>query len=134
MGQVGATLTTLELYFMWCMLNNVKVHLRDWTVYACQRVRTHSDRHLYTCNLLGAYLQRNVSMKIADSVANLPMCSAPGYFDLPFFFNKGLTIMKDDVLRFYEVGKSDGVKIKTEKAEEEGGDRMANEGWQTRME
>ena len=27
LGQVGATLTTPELYFMWCMLNNVKVHL-----------------------------------------------------------------------------------------------------------
>ena len=27
LGQVGATLTTPELYFMWYMLNNVKVHL-----------------------------------------------------------------------------------------------------------
>ena len=118
-------------YFMWCMLNNVKVHLGYWTAYACQRVRTHSDRHLYTCNLLGAYLQRNVSMKIADSVTNLPVCSDPGYFDLTFFFNKGLTIMKDGVLRFYEVGKGEGVKIKTEKAEEGCEEKEASEEWQT---
>ena len=88
LGQVGATLTTPELYCMWCMLDNVKVHLGYWIAYACQRVRTHSDRHFYTCSLLGVFLQRNVSMKIVDSVTNLPMCSALGYFDLGFFSTK----------------------------------------------
>ena len=32
------------------------------------------------------------------------------------------------------MGRFDGVKIKTENAEEEGSERVANEGWQTRME
>ena len=73
-------------------------------------------------------------MKIADTVTHMPMCISPGSFDLAFLFNKGLPIIKDDKLRFYEVGKIDGPKVKTENVEGKGSVRVADEGWQTRTE
>ena len=38
------------------------------------------------------------------------------------------------MIGFYEVGKLDGPKVKTEKVEGEGSERVDVEGWQTRME
>ena len=70
---------------------------------------------MYTCHLLGAYLQRNINMKIAKIAPLVVMCEPPETFSVEYFFNKGLLQAHGKETFFYEVG--DKVKTETEAVE-----------------
>ncbi|XP_042049934.1 uncharacterized protein LOC121795463 [Salvia splendens] len=113
MGTANTALTTADLYFTWCMATGVRVHLGYWLAQACHQVTANPSRHLHTCHLLGAYLQRNVIMKIHKACREVKMCLPPEVFNMEYFFNKGLLIKHKRDVCFYEVGKSEA-QIKQE--------------------
>lgn len=116
MGIANSALTTVDLYFTWCMAKVVKVHLGYWLAQACHQMTGNHGRHMYTCHLLGAYLQRNFIMKIAKSAPEVHMCEPPETFSVEYFFNKGLLYMHGKEVFFYEVwtlvkSEQDGVEV-----------------------
>ena len=70
---------------------------------------------MYTCHLLGAYLQRNIDMKIAKTAPLVVMCEPPETFSVEYFFSKWLLQAHGKQTFFYEVG--DKVKVETEAVE-----------------
>ena len=71
---------------------------------------------MYTCHLLGAYLQRNIDMKIAKTAPLVVMCEPPEVFSVEYFFNKGLLQAHGKQTFFYTVGEK--VKAETEEVAE----------------
>ena len=65
---------------------------------------------MYTCHLLGAYLQRNIDMNIAKTAPLVVMCEPPETFSVEYFINTGLLQAYGKETFFYEVGD----KVKTE--------------------
>ena len=71
---------------------------------------------MYTCHLLGAYLQWNIEIKIAKAAPLVVMCEPPEVFSVEYFFNKGLLQAHGKKTFFYTVG--DKVKVEAGEAEE----------------
>ena len=88
MGTASSALTTTELYF----------------TQACHQMAANPSRHMYTCHLLGAYIQRNFIMKIGKAEPDVMMCEPPELFSLEYFFNKGHLYMEGQEVCFYDVG------------------------------
>ena len=115
MGTASSSLTTTELYFTWCMSKRIKVHLDYWLAQACHQMTANLSRHMYTCYLLGAYIERNFVMKIGKAEPSVTMCELPELFSVEYFFNKGLLYMEGHELCFYNVGANvDKVKKEPE--------------------
>ena len=114
MGTANSALTTTDLYFTWCMAKGVKVHLGYWLAQACHQMTSNPARHMYTYHLLGAYLQRNIEMKIAKAAPLVVMCEPPEVFSVDYFFNKGLLQTHGTKTLFYSLGD----KVKAEPEEE----------------
>ena len=71
---------------------------------------------MYTCHLIGAYLPRNIEMRIAKAAPLVVMCDPPEVFSVDYFFNKGLLQTQGTKTLFYSLG--DKVKAEPEEAEE----------------
>ena len=104
MGTASSALTTTELYFTWCMSKRIKVHLGYGLGQACHQMAANPSRHMYTCHLLGAYIQRNFIMKFGKAEPDVTMCEPPEVFSMDYFFNKGLLYMEGEEVCFYDVG------------------------------
>ena len=58
------------------------------------------SHHMYTCHLLGAYIQRNYYLKFRKAEPDVTMCEPPEVFNLDYFFNKGLLYMEGEEVCF----------------------------------
>lgn len=111
LGHINTTITTVELYFMWCKIKKIKVHLGYWLAHSCHKIAHRHVRHLYACHLVGAYFMRNVMPRMIILLSSIEMCENLEWFDISYFVSLALVERKENAVGLCDA-TSQGKKVK----------------------
>ncbi|KAL1559518.1 hypothetical protein AAHA92_09853 [Salvia divinorum] len=103
-ANLTAPVTMVELYFMWCMKEQKKVHLGYWLAHVCHAIAIHPNLPLHTCHILGEFVRRNCQIHPAAGLPQLPKCPAPEDLDLNLLIRLKFLKVVDKEMRFYIEG------------------------------
>ncbi|KAL1569892.1 hypothetical protein AAHA92_01310 [Salvia divinorum] len=109
----SSSITLTELYFMWCMTKQRKVHLGYWLAHTCNQIVVHAIRNLNTCHILGEFLKRNVVMRYKDDILPPTLCPKPEIFSITFFVRVKIVKIINEKYYFYTTEEIDDSQPKT---------------------
>ncbi|KAL1536558.1 hypothetical protein AAHA92_29190 [Salvia divinorum] len=104
-ANLTAPVTMVELYFMWCMKEQKKVHLDCWLAHACHAIAIHPNLQLHTCHILGELVRRNFQITLSEGLPQLPKCPAPEDLNLNLLMRLKFLRVVDRETRFYTIGQ-----------------------------
>ena len=112
MSTAYSRIPAATLYFIWCIVRGVRVHLGFWVAYQINAVSRRPSRHFTLCHFLEKFIRDNFDFGDSPSpMAANPQVPLPKKFNMEFLRDAGLIHILGDGPRFYTVGESPNMMI-----------------------